>query len=68
MIMHLIGFHRVLIACAAAFCIGYGVWELAGYRADGGPGSLVLGLASLLAGAALLLYLRRLRRFLRLPD
>jgi hypothetical protein len=66
--MNLIGFHRVLIVCAAALCFGYGVWELAGYRADGHPGSLIAGIASLLAGTALLFYLRRLRRFVRTSD
>jgi hypothetical protein len=67
--MHLIGFHRVLIVCAAAFCFGYGLWELAGYRAgSGAAGSLVIGMIALLAAGALVFYLWRLRRFLRLPD
>jgi hypothetical protein len=66
--MALIFFHRILIACAASLSFLYGVWELAGYRADGGSGRLIVGVVSLLAGAALLFYLWRLRRFLRLPD
>lgn len=29
--MKLIAFHKVLIACAVAFCLCYGVWELYRY-------------------------------------
>jgi uncharacterized membrane protein len=66
--MHLIGFHRLLIGCAAVFFFGYGAWELIGYRASGAAVRLVFGAGSLLAGIALTYYLLRLRRFLRLPD
>lgn len=61
--MSLIGFHRGLIAAAVLFCLGYGLWELAGAGRAGG-GSPVVGGVFLLLGVGLAYYLARLNRFL----
>jgi hypothetical protein len=66
--MGLIGFHRVLIITAAVFFAGYGTWEFAGFMRTGGLGGLLLAASSYLAGVLLLLYLRRLARFLGTSD
>lgn len=66
--MHLLGFHRVLIACAIVFFLGYGVLELVAWVRESAALSLVLATGAFTAAAVLGLYLSRLRRFLRLPD
>ena len=66
--MGLIGFHRVLIVTAAVFFAVYGTWEFAGFVRAGDLPSLLLAGCSYLAGVLLLLYLRRLARFLGTPD
>lgn len=66
--MSLIAFHRVLIGAAAVFFAGYGIRELTVFTRTGGGLHLVLAAGSALAAVLLVLYLRRLRRFLRLPD
>jgi hypothetical protein len=66
--MNLITFHRVLIATAIVFCIGYGVWEGWHYLQDREPLRLVLAAGAFAAATVLSVYLRRLRRILRLPD
>ena len=66
--MHLIWFHRVLIAAAIIFFIGFGIWELSGFRATGELMALVLAVGSFAAAAALGLYLHRLRRILGMPE
>lgn len=66
--MNLIAFHRVLIVTAAIFFAGYGSWEFAGFTRDGDVASLLLAAASFLGAVLLLLYLRRLKRFLGTPD
>ena len=66
--MHLIGFHRVLIAAAIAFFAGYGAWELAAFARGGGTLHLLLAAGSGLATGLLIVYLLRLRRILRLPG
>ena len=66
--MNLIGFHRVLIGTAIIFFVGYGVWELAAWFRDRETSSALLGIGALAAAAFLFFYLRRLRRFLNLPD
>ncbi len=65
--MDLIWFHRVLIAAAIAFFAGFGLWELALYRAGGSVTALLLGAGSLTAAVLLAVYLRRLRQILKLP-
>jgi hypothetical protein len=65
--MSLIPFHRLLIACAILFCLGYAAWELAVYARTGGLDRLAFSGAFALAAALLAVYLRHLRRVLRLP-
>lgn len=66
--MGLIGFHRVLIVTAAVFFAGYGMWEFAGFVRDGGAWGLLLAAGSFLIAVLLLLYVRRLSRFLGIPE
>jgi hypothetical protein len=58
--MSLIGFHRVLIGSAIAFCFGFAAWELVHYWVVGGGTTLVLCLVFVTFGVALSVYLRRL--------
>jgi hypothetical protein len=60
----MIPFHRLLIATAILFCIGFAVWALAAYRATGGSLQLALGIIFAIAGLALGYYLKNLNRFL----
>lgn len=66
--MGLIGFHRVLIVTAAVFFAGYGMWEFAGFVRAGGMAGLLLAAGSFVIAVLLLLYVRRLSRFLGIPD
>ena len=61
--MSLIGFHRVLIGCAIAFCFGFAAWELMHFWVVGGGGTLALGLIFVAFGVLLSVYLRRLAHF-----
>lgn len=66
--MSLVGFHRFLIVTAILFCLGFGVWELNVAASGGGSGALVLGSVFVLLGVGLVVYLRRLTRFLGYED
>lgn len=63
--MALIVFHRVLIATAIVFGVGFAVWEVLAYRRTGALGDLLLAVGAALVAAALAYYLRHLRRFVR---
>ena len=55
--MSLKAFHVVFITVASALAFGVGVWMLREYRLpEGGTGDLVFGVASMIVGAALLVY------------
>lgn len=60
----MIAFHRALIATAILFCAVFAAWSFLRFRADGGLLMLILGLAFTAGAAALVYYLRHLRRFL----
>ena len=62
--MSIVGFHRVLITAAIAFCAFYAAWELAQYRVDGDGGRVVLGIVFAVLAAALGVYLALLGRIL----
>lgn len=64
--MSLLPFHRLLIATAIAFCLGFALWLLT--RADPSVGEVALAIAFFLAGGALVYYLLRLRHFLGLEE
>lgn len=64
--MSLLPFHRLLIATAIAFCLGFALWLLV--RERPGPLDLMLAGAFFLAGGALAYYLFRLRHFLGLEK
>jgi hypothetical protein len=51
-------FHVVFITAASALAFGCGLWALKEYWSDGGALDLVAGVASLAAGAGLILYER----------
>jgi hypothetical protein len=67
-VMHLVWFHRVLIAAAILFFFGFGVWELFAYRSDRNANTLIFGIVSLLVAVALIIYLYRLKRILKIPE
>jgi len=62
----LIPFHKVLIATAIVFCLGFSAYEAAAFLRAREPLALVLAVGFAAAGVALAFYLRHLRRFLKL--
>ena len=62
--MSLIDFHRFLIATAIVFCFGYAFWEFNAAASGGGVGAVLLGSVFTVLGVGLVVYLRRLARFL----
>ncbi|MGH7475814.1 MAG: hypothetical protein ACRELD_05970 [Longimicrobiales bacterium] len=66
--MSLVWFHRLLIGTAILFCAGYAVREALIYQRTAATGSLLLAIAFAAAAVGLAVYLRRLRRFLKLPE
>ncbi|HEX7049991.1 MAG TPA: hypothetical protein VF188_07225 [Longimicrobiales bacterium] len=66
--MSLILFHRFLITSAIVFCGGFAVWEFLAFRREGRLSMILLSLAFALAAVGLAIYLRLLRRFLKLPE
>jgi len=66
--MHLIWFHRVLIAAAILFFAAFGATRILVFAATGSAASLLIGSASIAASIGLTIYLRRLGRILRLPE
>jgi len=57
--MSLKAFHVVFITAASALCFGFGVWMLREYRSpEGTAGDLWMGVGSLVAAVALLVYER----------
>lgn len=63
--MSLKAFHVFFLAVAALFSFGFGAWGVAFHTSAGGTPVLLVAIASLLIGAALLVYgvwfLRKLR-------
>lgn len=64
--MSLIGFHKVLIGTAIAFCLGFAVWELLAYRATGDPVAGLVGAGFAVLALSLVYYIRHLSHFLGL--
>lgn len=60
----MIPFHRLLIATAILFCVGFAAWAFVAYRASGAGSDLGISLAFAVAGGALGYYLKNLNRFL----
>ena len=60
----MITFHRVLIATAILFCLGFAVWAGAAYRTSGDVALLALAIGFGAGGLTLGYYLRHLNRFL----
>lgn len=58
--MSLIGFHKVLIASAILFCLGFGGWRLAAFLRGGGTADLLVALLSAAAAVSLGVYLAKL--------
>jgi len=59
-----ISFHRVLIASAILFCIGFAAWALGTYLSSQRPPMLVLSLVFAAFALGLGYYLANLKRFL----
>ena len=62
--MSLISFHRFLIVTAIVFCFGFALWEFIAPASGRGIGAVLLGSVFTLLGLGLVVYLRRLARFL----
>ncbi len=56
--MSLKTFHLVFITASSALAFGFGVWELKEAFSGGGTMSVILGVGSLIAGVALIVYER----------
>ncbi len=54
--MSLKAFHIVFIAASIGLAFGFGVWSLKTYASEGGQGSLIMSIASFVAGLALIVY------------
>jgi len=66
--MSLVSFHRFLIITSSVFCLGFAWWAFDAAASGAAGGSVVLGAVFTLLGIALILYLRRLARFLGYQD
>lgn len=58
-------FHLVFIVLSILMCLYVGTWGISQYSASGGAGSLALGIACFVLGAALVVYLVRVVRKFR---
>ncbi len=54
--MSLKAFHLVFITAACLLAVGFGIWLLKTYLAEGGVSNLVFSLVSFLAAAGLVVY------------
>ena len=54
--MSLKAFHIIFITISTLLAFGFGAWELQSYFAFGEKQSLILGVCSLVAGIALVIY------------
>jgi hypothetical protein len=62
----LLVFHRILVSTAIAFC-GVMVWfEAMRWRDEGSNGAIVIAALCVVVAAALVWYLKNLRRFVKL--
>jgi hypothetical protein len=66
--MSLVSFHRLLIAVAIVFCLGFAGWETRAYLGGGGLRALTSAAVFFVLGLALVVYLARLNRILKLED
>lgn len=62
--MSLVGFHRVLIACAILFCLFFGIRSAVSWTRGAGFPELVLAVVFLAGAGAFAWYLTHLDRFL----
>ena len=60
----MIPFHRVLISTAIVFCLGFAAWSAWTYVGSREPWALASAIGFGVASAALVLYLKNLRKFL----
>jgi len=63
--MSLKAFHIFFIAISVLMTFGFAAWLLRSYAASGDAGTLVAAIASVLLGAALIVYARRFLRKLK---
>lgn len=54
--MGLKAFHVFFIVASTLLCVGFGLWAVAAYLAQGRAGWLVLGVASFIGAAVLVCY------------
>lgn len=62
--MSLVAFHRFLISAGILFCLAFAAWEVRAVTAGGGALSIALAITFFVLGIGLIVYLRRLNRFL----
>lgn len=63
--MSLRAFHIFFVAVSILLAFGFGGWELYAFAQGGGALEVVLGVGSLIAGVALIVYLRAVIKKLR---
>lgn len=63
--MSLKAFHIVFVTVAAVLCVGFGVWAIRNYQANGDALSAVAGVGSLAGAVALVVYGRWFLRKLK---
>ena len=63
--MSIIGFHKVLISTAIAFCLLFAGWQVGRYENGGGASALIIATVFLFLSIGLAIYLINLKRILR---
>jgi len=63
--MSLKAFHIVFVTASILLAFGFGVWSLLDYQDHGNTAELVGGLVSVLAGFALIIYVKAILRKLK---
>ena len=63
--MSLKAFHIVFVTVSVILCVGFALWAIVEYRANGAIGTLIWGVVSLLAAVVLVAYGRWFLRKLK---
>jgi hypothetical protein len=66
--MSLIAFHKFLIATAILFSLGMAARQFSDFQITGNGWALIIALGFACAAFVLVVYLRHLRQFLKMPD
>lgn len=63
--MSLKAFHIVFVLVSTVLAVGFGAWSIREFRSDGSTSTLIVGISSLFAGVALIVYGRWFLRKLK---